>query len=125
MLKVMDINLLKAHEEVDKSHVQEIKEALLKDSMQIEPILVENKHNIILDGHHRVEALKDLGFTKIAAYLVSYDDVKLDSWRPEIKLEKAQVIKNALQGKLFPPRTTKHIFDGKPVKANVDLKHLK
>ncbi len=80
MLKVIDINLLKTHEEVDKDHVREIKQALVKDGVQIEPILVENKHNIILDGHHRVEALKDLGYSKILAYVVDYESVLLDSW---------------------------------------------
>ncbi len=125
MLKVMDINLLRAHEEVDKDHVQEIKEALLKEGVQIEPILVENKHNIILDGHHRVEALRILGFTKIAAYLVNYDDVKLDSWNPNVKLRKNEVIKNALEGKRFPPRTTRHTLGEKITNSSVNLSQLK
>ncbi len=125
MLKVMDINLLKAHEEVDKNHVQEIKEALLKDGVQIEPILVENKYNIILDGHHRVEALKDLGYSKVVVYFVDYENVNLESWNPNTKIEKEDVITKALRQEKFPPRTTKHTLSEKVKNASVKLIQLK
>ncbi len=71
------------------------------------PILVERKYKIILDGHHRVMISKLLKLP-LTAILVDYKHVKLMP-RRNIKLSKREVIKRALKGKLFPPKTTKHL----------------
>jgi|SRR3989338_8949625 len=124
MLKLIDIKSLKAHEEVDPKHKEEIKNQLVRDGVQIDPILVENKHHIILDGHHRVEALKELGFLRVLAYFVDYKDVKLKSWKPKTKIKKEDVIKAAFGTKL-PVKTTRHIIDRKPKNLRIGLSDLR
>jgi ParB-like chromosome segregation protein Spo0J len=65
---------------------------------------------IILDGHHRVKAFKLLGIKKIPCFLVDYfsENVKLFSRKKLVSVNKKSVIENALNGKLFPYKTTKH-----------------
>ena len=124
MLRIVPIGSLRPHEEIDSSHKEEIKQSLLKEGVQIEPILVEKEYSIILDGHHRVEALKELGFQKVLAYLVDYKEVKLKSWKPKTKIKKEDVVKAAF-GKRLLVKTTKHTINGKPNNVRVGLDQLR
>ncbi|MDM7275014.1 MAG: ParB N-terminal domain-containing protein [Thermoprotei archaeon] len=74
------------------------------------PILVDSKTMIVLDGHHRVEALKLLGCSLIPAILVDYDDscVSVSSWRPGVVVTKGMVRASGLSGLPMPPKTSKH-----------------
>jgi hypothetical protein len=100
------------HEEIDTQNLSRIKSML--SSGWVVPIVVvkvrKNKY-LVLDGHHRLNALKELGFDKIPCLLVDYKNVKLGYWREEYKyIRKKDVIKHALRGEKFPIKTTRHRF---------------
>jgi hypothetical protein len=60
---------------------------LVRDDYQKNPIIIDNKHKIVLDGHHRLNILKYLGCSKIAAYSVDYldnEEVQIKTWYPII-----------------------------------------
>ena len=81
------MNLLKEHEEIDPFHFYELKKELVKDGFQKDPIIIEDKYNTVLDGHHRLNILKSLGFSKIAAYQVNYLNnakIQVKTWYPLI-----------------------------------------
>ena len=84
---LIDIDLLHPHEQIDPIRLQEIKKQLIKDGIQREPIIIEGNHLIVLDGHHRIRALKDLGYSKVVAYKINYNDnnLILKTWYPAIK----------------------------------------
>ena len=92
-----------------------------------EPIIVDRKTNIILDGHHRYNCAKILGLKKIPAYLVNYlnKDIKVEKRREDIEINKEIVINKAMHNELFPPKTTKHILKKKPNPVNMMLSDLK
>ena len=110
---LLDMNTLKEHEQVNPSRVEEILGQLL-DTQYIKPIVVEKSEHVILDGHHRYNALKKLSARFIPAIVVDYEDknVRLSYWREEYKsLSKKDVINAALSGNKLPPKTSRHYFD--------------
>lgn len=84
---LIDINILRPHEQIDPIRLEEIKKQLIKDGIQREPIIIEGNHLIVLDGHHRIRALKDLGYSKVVAHKINYNDsdLILKTWHPVIK----------------------------------------
>ena len=93
------------------------------------PILVESRHLVILDGHHRYEALKRLGCTRVPAYLVDYEDdgIGLTTW-PQAKVKrvtKEEVVDRALRGDPFPPKTTRHLVSVELDEVRVTLDELR
>jgi len=83
VVKLVPIIALRSHERVIEEHVEELMRQLLRDGRLYYPVLVDEATMVVLDGHHRVEALKRLGARNIPALLVDYssDVVRVDSWR--------------------------------------------
>lgn len=90
---LIDIDLLHPHEQIDPIRLQEIKKQLIKDGTQREPIIIDEDHLIVLDGHHRIRALKDLGYSKVVAFKINYNDnnLILKTWHPAIRGSKKEL----------------------------------
>ncbi len=117
-------NLLE-HEEVDPEEVNKIHRTLQKNKFT--PIVVtkipDKDRYVILDGHHRFNALKKNSAESVPCIVVDYKSVKLDHWREEYKaVTKDDVISSALSGKKFPRKTTKHKFDFNQEDYGLDIK---
>jgi hypothetical protein len=82
---LIDIDKLFGHEQVVRPQVDFLKTNLKRLGYFFRPILVVKKHNVVLDGHHRVEALKELGGLRIPCIEIEYQDnpkIKLSTWFP-------------------------------------------
>jgi hypothetical protein len=82
---LIDIDKLYGHEQVVKEQVEYLKANLRELGYFFRPILVVKKHNVVLDGHHRVQALKDLGGVRIPCIEIPYlnnEDIALSTWFP-------------------------------------------
>jgi len=90
---LIDIDLLHPHEKIDPIRLQEIKKQLIKNGTQREPIIIDEDHLIVLDGHHRIRALKDLGYSKVVAFKINYNDnnLILKTWYPAIRGSKKEL----------------------------------
>ncbi|MEM1712449.1 MAG: ParB N-terminal domain-containing protein [Acidilobaceae archaeon] len=88
----------------------EIIEWIVRDGAIHYPILVDKDTLIILDGHHRVEALRRLGYKLVPALLVDYDSdcISVSSWREGVYVTKDLVREHGLTGNLLPPKTSRH-----------------
>jgi len=115
------IRELKEHEKIDKIHLEKLKEEIKLDGILKIPIAVDKNTNIILDGHHRFHALKELKYSKIPVVFVDYrsPEIQVQGWRNE-KVSKEDVINAGLSNKKLPPKTSKHM-----VKINNKLEHIK
>ncbi|MFQ5837726.1 MAG: ParB N-terminal domain-containing protein [Thermoplasmata archaeon] len=124
----MDAHLLRPHESLIPELLKETTEGIKRDGYVRTPILVENRHHIILDGHHRYQALLDLGCKRIPAYLVDYFDegIRVETWPGAVvdHITKEEVVEAALRGHLFPPKTTRHIPETPPEDSVVRLEDL-
>ena len=61
------------------SSVSEIKAELLSTKTIRDPILFDRKRNFIVDGHHRLEALRSLGCVRAPVQFIDYDDPAVEA----------------------------------------------
>jgi ParB-like chromosome segregation protein Spo0J len=101
---------LRAHEEIEESSLLELIDHIRRTQVLSDPIWVARGFSVILNGHHRVEALRRLGADRVPAWLIDYDSdlVHLGRWHAGPPIAKSEVIERAMEGRLFPPKTTRH-----------------
>ncbi|MCI4351613.1 MAG: ParB N-terminal domain-containing protein [Thermoplasmata archaeon] len=101
---------LRVHEEIVPGKVDALVEEIRASGRVLQPILVARGSGVVLDGHHRFEALRRLGVAKVPAWVVAYDDpaVQVDRWQPGPPLSKNEVVERARSGRPFPPKTSRH-----------------
>lgn len=106
------LELLREHEQIESERLRQIQEEIRREGKLRHPILVDKRSWVILDGHHRFRAYKELGFETIPCMLVDYrsDVVSVRPRRPDIAVSKDEVIRRALDGNPFPPKTTQHVL---------------
>ncbi len=107
---LLPIAELKAHEKYEEENVVELIEEIRRAGAFADPIWVARGSLVILNGHHRVEAARRLGFARVPAFVLDYESdlVSLEPWRPGLPITKAEVVDRAQKGELFPPKTTRH-----------------
>ncbi len=105
-----DINKLIPHEEVVMDRKIALKNYLesLSPEVIISSIIVCHKSNVIIDGHHRYSALKELGFKKIPVTKIDYDSKDIKAYFDD-RIKKKDIINLALNRRLLTPKSTKHI----------------
>jgi ParB-like chromosome segregation protein Spo0J len=120
-VELIELDKLQPHEEVDFEHLRKLKEEIRSDGVLKFAITVSKNGKIIIDGHHRVAALKELGCTKIPAIFVDYSspDIEVQSWKDYIQLTKEEIIKAGMGSKKLPPKTSRHI-----IRIGSALKHI-
>jgi histidinol-phosphate/aromatic aminotransferase/cobyric acid decarboxylase-like protein len=104
------LEIIKSHEE----HILERKNKLISylnenDYFVLPSIIIDANNLIILDGHHRLNILKELGVKEEYVLLVNYNS---DSIIPHEtnQITKSEIIQAGISGKLLPPKSSKHIF---------------
>ena len=106
------------HEQFREKHSAELAEMIKNDKVLKRPITVYDLKGyrpgkyMIIDGHHRTQALKSLGFNFVPANVIDYFDKRIivKSWGVEMVWDKKEIVLGALDGKLLKPKATKHII---------------
>ena len=108
-VELCDLRVLKHHEEIDPQHLARLKKEIEKAGVWTHPIVIEQEHGIVLDGHHRFEIAKSLGLKRIPVVLVDYFDESIKvCQRRKLEVSKNDVVKRAKNRNPFPYKTTKH-----------------
>lgn len=126
-LSLLNIADLKTHERVNYSHLHELQDQISKDGCIKVPIIVDKNSLVILDGHHRLNCCKNLGFRKIPCMLVDYiadPEILVSSRRKSFKITKKIVVAAGLSGSLFPQKTTRHFVPYKFKNLFIPLTYL-
>lgn len=107
-----EIEELREHEEIRPDYLEALKGEILSDGILKMPICIDKNTCIILDGHHRLQALKRLGCKKIPCVLVDYqsEDISVIPWREGETITKETIIDTALSGRRMPSKTSKHMI---------------
>lgn len=81
-LSLVEIDRLHPHEEIQPKLLYQLMKALNQDQVLKHPIIVDCNSLTVLDGNHRTEALRKLGFTLIPACMVDYKNprIKVECW---------------------------------------------
>ncbi len=113
---LVDISTLKVHERISRSRLAAVRKSLVRDGMIRRPVIVERHARVILDGHHRVRVLQELGVLKVPVIFVSYFSpsvtVRLRRTALRMRCIKYAVLFAAGTGRVFPNKTTRHVVDG-------------
>lgn len=125
-VKLMPVNLLKPHEKISAARLKFVLDDIKTRRIIINPVVADRETYTLLDGHHRLAALKKIRAKKIPVYLVDYQKIKVILRRkrfisPQIKHE---VLARSFFGKLFPVKTTKHLIKNRPYNINIKLHYL-
>lgn len=126
---LIEIDRLHGHEQVRPVLLRELTAQIEADGVLKRPVLVADRDLVILDGHHRVEALRSLGCRRVPTYLVDYESdlVTLGTWPDAVvtRVTKEEVIRRGRTRDLFPPKTTRHSLPVDPDDRPMGLADLK
>lgn len=116
-----EISSLRPHECTDSTRLRNLCKEILLDGILKKPIVVDEKTNTIIDGHHRVEALRLLGYTKIPVCYVDYmcENIGLKTTAKNTVITKEKVIEAALANNPFRPKSTWHY-----IKLSSNIRHI-
>jgi len=126
VFQLLPIDRLRSHEEIDPKKVEELVAELGRTRRFLEPIWVARDSHVILNGHHRVEALRRLGADRVPAWVVDYHSpaVRVDRWDDGPPIAKEEVVRRAHGHELFPPKTTRHKIEVDLPPCDVPLEEL-
>ena len=109
-VSIVEISRLKGHERTDEVRLRNLRDEIKSDGMLMRPIVVDEKTNVILDGHHRIKALSLLGCSRIPVCYVNYNSERIGvlCMNKDLEITKSKVIEAALKDEPFPPKSTWH-----------------
>lgn len=81
-ITIEEVKNLRIHEEIIPEILSWLVNKIKKDGFFKDPVIVDEKTLVVLDGMHRVAAVEKLGFPYIPVCLVDYDNpnIRLGSW---------------------------------------------
>lgn len=102
-------------EKVDFTRMKSIQHSMEQCQSLNKPITVDRRRMFVINGHHRISALQCLGITKIAVYLVDYEDesIQLDA-RSSVR-SKVDFLRSVENGELLRYKDALHTIDGLPI----------
>ncbi|MCE4623060.1 MAG: ParB N-terminal domain-containing protein [Desulfurococcales archaeon] len=71
-LELLELSALIPHEQVKPSRLEEIQTRIMQDKFLLKPIIVDEKTLIVVDGHHRLAALKRIGARRAPVLFIDY-----------------------------------------------------
>ena len=118
---LLPIAELKTHEAAEPDRVRRVIHQMRSTGVVKTAIVVDPKSMVVLDGVHRLSALKALGAVKVPAWLIDYSDEDVVVLGKDRKshFPKEAVIEAAVHGPKLPPKTTRHM-----VKKDGHLVHI-
>ena len=83
-LEILPVKDLKTHEEIIPNNLLKLKEAMLNIGQLVDPILIDKKTRVVLDGNHRVKVLELIKVPYAVCQLVDYNskEITLGNWFP-------------------------------------------
>ena len=94
-LEVRELGSILPHEQVVQANVLRLKQIMLNIGTIVDPLLVDKKTGVLLDGHHRLKVLEHIECPRAVCQTVDYTskDIHLGTWYPTISLNPEQIYK--------------------------------
>jgi hypothetical protein len=112
-LKLLSLDRIQETEEHDFIRANQLADAIRELGFWTVPIAIEHSTFAIMDGHHRFNAAKFLNLARVPCVLMDYEKsgVTLQSWRSDWDVDVADFFLMLKEGKQFPMKTTRHLFN--------------
>lgn len=132
--EIVPIDQLIPLEQVFPAHFKNLEEMIDKDGFILKAIIADKSTGTILDGSHRYVYFLKKGIKTVPVYWVDYDNENIRvgthlSHRffieGDTNISKNECKERALEGNLFPPRTTRHFFPFRKTDITLSLDQLK
>jgi len=87
------------HEETITDLSSRLSDQIQADGFQRDPIIVDRENHVVLDGMHRLRALRELGARHILCHLVDYSspEIRLERWARSLKGVKRESLAEILK----------------------------
>lgn len=94
-LEIRKVNELLPHEQTISPNIKRLKEAMLNIGQVVDPIIVDKKTGLVIDGNHRQKVLEIIECPYAAVQTVDYmrDDITVDTWFPSVCLKPEEIFK--------------------------------
>ncbi|WP_090812718.1 ParB N-terminal domain-containing protein [Paraburkholderia tuberum] len=121
------VTQLRPSENINPGRASTLTKMIAESGRWTEPILVEHRHLVVMDGHHRHFCAKALSLSYIPCILLSYDDPNLDVtyWSDPTPVAVDQIIQAGLSGNLMSFKTTRHRLKITLPSCSIELDDLK
>jgi L-serine kinase (ADP) len=125
-LQLLCLNKLQETEDHDRGSVARLIELITANGSWKVPIAVEHSTLAIMDGHHRFNAAKLMGLSRVPCMLMNYQTsgVSLKSWRDEYSITVEDIFYMIKKNKKYPLKTTRHLFDPSITEIDIPLSLL-
>lgn len=90
-LSILPLDSLRIHEQTIDANFRALRETMLNLGRIVDPLIVDAKHRVVLDGNHRRQVLDDLKCENAVCQMVDYGDpsIQVKGWYlavPELDL---------------------------------------
>ena len=108
---MVDIDCIYTHEYVINENVVAFQEYLNKSQNFLVPTIIVSAENVLIDGHHRLELMRRMGYKRIPVTVCNYlhSDI-FTHIEPEKRLAKEFIIQSALNRTNLTPKSTRHVI---------------
>lgn len=125
-LEYVPVERLRHIEGYSRKRVDWLVDKILAEGVWTKPVALDDAHDLVLDGQHRMETAKRLGLKRVPAVRYRYAEVDVWSLRPNHRFDWRTVTERALADQPYPYKTVKHRFpDGGLPEIAVPLEALK
>ena len=105
LINPIKLNPIEGHNE---ERIDWLSAKIISEGYWSKPIAIAKEHNLVMDGHHRLQSALKLGLIRVPCFIFSYKEINIYSLREEIDVSHEIIIKNFLESKIFPYKTVKH-----------------
>lgn len=126
-IELINVKRLKHIEGYGLKKIKNLKKKILKEKIWTNPLKIDDKFNLVMDGQHRMEVAKELGLKYVPCIKFNYRKIKIWSLRPkQYKVSVNKIFKNFHEKKIYPYKTVKHFFPyNQSIKCEIKIKDLK
>ena len=107
---MVETSLLRHIEGFSKKRVAWLKNKISTENIWLVPLKIDDEHNLVMDGQHRMEVAKALALSYVPCIKYSYNEVEVWSLRANHVVTPQLIINKALCGDIYPYKTAKHSF---------------
>lgn len=96
------------HEETVPNLLNSLIQQMKNDGVQRDPIIVEKDNYIVLDGMHRLGALKSIGIENVVCHIVDYSsqDIQVQRWLRAVRIADYGIFRHMLENLKIDKVTT-------------------